>query len=182
MGRKKLDIARLDSVKARQVKYSKRKVGLLKKAKELSILCDVDVAVVMFSPSGKPTHFVGHDKDISAVLDRFCKLSLDDREQRKAYTMKALEKAYEKLNLDGGDLENHTIDRREQLGVQTQQLNELKKKLFEKKELLRDWKNPYNVESLEKIKIMEDHLQTTLYKLKDLKFELSEREIEGWSF
>ncbi|XP_065867791.1 agamous-like MADS-box protein AGL65 [Euphorbia lathyris] len=154
MGRKKLQITRLDSVKARQIKYSKRKVGLLKKAKELAILCDVDVAVVMFSPTGKPSHYVGHDKDLSAILDKLCKLSLEDRERRKTYTMK----------------------------VQTQQLNELKKKLAEKIELLRDWKNPYNVESLEKIKIMEDHLQTVLYKLKDLKFEVSEREIEGWSF
>ena len=62
MGRRKLKIQRLESMKARQAKYSKRKTGLVKKAKELAILCDVDVALLLFSPTEKPTLFVGQDK------------------------------------------------------------------------------------------------------------------------
>lgn len=62
MGRRKLTIKRLESMKARQTKYSKRKVGLLKKAKELSVLCDTDLALLMFSPTGKPSLFIGHNK------------------------------------------------------------------------------------------------------------------------
>lgn len=59
MGRVKLKIRRLESSSNRQVTYSKRRSGILKKAKELSILCDIDIVLLMFSPSGKPTIFSG---------------------------------------------------------------------------------------------------------------------------
>ena len=39
-GRKKIKISRITSQKSRQVTFNKRKVGLMKKAMELSILCD----------------------------------------------------------------------------------------------------------------------------------------------
>ncbi|XP_052485203.1 MADS-box transcription factor 50-like [Gossypium raimondii] len=61
MGRRKLKIQRLEDMKARQAIYSMRKRGILKKAKELSILCDVEVVLSLSSPSGKPTLFVGQD-------------------------------------------------------------------------------------------------------------------------
>lgn len=53
MGRVKLKIKKLESISNRQVTFSKRKSGILKKAKELSILCDIDIALLMFSPTGK---------------------------------------------------------------------------------------------------------------------------------
>ncbi|GLJ52122.1 hypothetical protein SUGI_1108610, partial [Cryptomeria japonica] len=55
MGRVKLTIKRLENSNNRQVTFSKRRNGIIKKAKELSILCDVDIALIMFSPTGKPT-------------------------------------------------------------------------------------------------------------------------------
>ncbi|KAL0757276.1 hypothetical protein Bca101_094944 [Brassica carinata] len=62
MGRVKLKIKRLESTGNRQVTYSKRKSGILKKAKELSILCDIDIVLLMFSPTGKPTVFHGEHR------------------------------------------------------------------------------------------------------------------------
>jgi MADS-box transcription factor len=53
MGRAKIEIKRIDNATNRQVTFSKRRNGLLKKAYELSVLCDADVAVIMFSPTGK---------------------------------------------------------------------------------------------------------------------------------
>ena len=38
---------------SRQVRFSKRRAGLFKKAFELSLLCDADVALLVFSPAGK---------------------------------------------------------------------------------------------------------------------------------
>lgn len=49
-------------MKARQTKYSKRKIGILKKARELAVLCDTDLALLMFSPTGKPSLCVGQNK------------------------------------------------------------------------------------------------------------------------
>jgi hypothetical protein len=65
MGRVKLTIKRLENTNNRQVTYSKRRNGILKKAKELSILCDIDIALIMFSPTGKPTLCLGERRSVS---------------------------------------------------------------------------------------------------------------------
>lgn len=53
MGRGKIEIKRIENANSRQVTFSKRRSGLLKKARELSVLCDAEVAVIVFSKSGK---------------------------------------------------------------------------------------------------------------------------------
>ncbi|KAK2971818.1 hypothetical protein RJ640_005944 [Escallonia rubra] len=53
MGRGKIVIRRIDNSTSRQVTFSKRRNGLLKKAKELAILCDAEVGVVIFSSTSK---------------------------------------------------------------------------------------------------------------------------------
>ncbi|XP_062157932.1 agamous-like MADS-box protein AGL104 [Alnus glutinosa] len=70
MGRVKLQIKRIENTTNRQVTFSKRRNGLIKKAYELSVLCDVDVALIMFSPSGRVSHFSGN-KSIEEILARY---------------------------------------------------------------------------------------------------------------
>ncbi|XXG63593.1 hypothetical protein AAC387_Pa05g1744 [Persea americana] len=53
MGRGKIVIRRIDNSTNRQVTFSKRRNGLLKKAKELAILCDAEVGLIVFSSTGK---------------------------------------------------------------------------------------------------------------------------------
>ncbi|XP_031475337.1 MADS-box transcription factor 6-like isoform X2 [Nymphaea colorata] len=53
MGRGKVELKRIENVTSRQVTFSKRRNGLLKKAFELSLLCDVEVSLIIFSPSGR---------------------------------------------------------------------------------------------------------------------------------
>ncbi|KAK4390488.1 Agamous-like MADS-box protein [Sesamum angolense] len=60
MGRVKLQIKKIENTTNRQVTFSKRRNGLIKKAYELSVLCDVDVALIMFSPSGRVSIFSGN--------------------------------------------------------------------------------------------------------------------------
>lgn len=57
MGRAKIEIKRIENKTNRGVTYSKRRKGLLKKAYELSVLCDTDVALLMFSLTGRLTSF-----------------------------------------------------------------------------------------------------------------------------
>lgn len=57
MGRKKREIKKIESAASRQITFSKRRRGIFKKAEELSVLCDIDVAVIVFSPSGRGSHF-----------------------------------------------------------------------------------------------------------------------------
>nr|AIZ95391.1 MADS45 [Erycina pusilla] len=49
MGRGKIALKRIDNRTTRQVTFSKRRNGLLKKAKELAVLCDAEVGIIVFS-------------------------------------------------------------------------------------------------------------------------------------
>ena len=57
MGRGKIEIKKIENLNSRQVTFSKRRNGLLKKARELSVLCDAEVAVIIFSSTGKLYEF-----------------------------------------------------------------------------------------------------------------------------
>ncbi|XP_061363769.1 MADS-box protein FLOWERING LOCUS C-like [Gastrolobium bilobum] len=53
MGKKKVEMKRIEDKSRRLVTFSKRRKGLMKKARELSVLCDAKVALVIFSRPGK---------------------------------------------------------------------------------------------------------------------------------
>ncbi|KAJ0053525.1 hypothetical protein Pint_00310 [Pistacia integerrima] len=57
MVRGKTQMRRIENATSRQVTFSKRRNGLLKKAFELSVLCDAEVALIIFSPRGKLYEF-----------------------------------------------------------------------------------------------------------------------------
>ncbi|XP_068312350.1 MADS-box transcription factor 23-like [Pyrus communis] len=71
MGRGKIVIRRIDNSTSRQVTFSKRRSGLLKKAKELAILCDAEVGVMIFSSTGKLYDFAS--TSIKSVIERYNK-------------------------------------------------------------------------------------------------------------
>ena len=57
MVRGKTEMRRIENAASRQVTFSKRRNGLLKKAYELSVLCDAEVALIVFSTRGKLYEF-----------------------------------------------------------------------------------------------------------------------------
>lgn len=52
-GRGKIEIKRIENTTNRQVTFCKRRNGLLKKAYELSVLCDAEVSLIVFSSRGR---------------------------------------------------------------------------------------------------------------------------------
>ncbi|KAL0699844.1 hypothetical protein Bca4012_055966 [Brassica carinata] len=93
MGRVKLEIKRIENTTNRQVTFSKRRNGLIKKAYELSILCDIDIALIMFSPSDRLSLFSGKTR-IEDVFARFINLPNQEREkdiQSKEYLLRILQ-------------------------------------------------------------------------------------------
>lgn len=71
MGRGKIVIRRIDNSTSRQVTFSKRRNGLLKKAKELAILCDAEVGVIIFSSTGKLYDFAS--TSMKSMIERYNK-------------------------------------------------------------------------------------------------------------
>nr|ABK23963.1 unknown [Picea sitchensis] len=78
MAREKIELKRIANASARQVTFSKRRKGLFKKAEELSILCAADVALIVFSSTGKLHDYSSsrnmHGKELEG-------LSLNDLQQ-----------------------------------------------------------------------------------------------------
>lgn len=58
-GRRKIEMKMIPSKSARQVAFSKRRLGIFKKANELCILTGCEIGIVVFSPGGKAFSF-GH--------------------------------------------------------------------------------------------------------------------------
>ncbi|KAE9622053.1 putative transcription factor MADS-MIKC family [Lupinus albus] len=69
MVRGKTQMRRIENATSRQVTFSKRRNGLLKKAFELSVLCDAEVALIIFSPRGKLYEF--SSSSMQETIERF---------------------------------------------------------------------------------------------------------------
>ncbi|KAJ8752815.1 hypothetical protein K2173_008550 [Erythroxylum novogranatense] len=69
MVRGKIQLKRIENVASRQVAFSKRRNGLLKKARELSVLCDAEVSVIVFSQRGRLFEFSSHG--MPKTMDRY---------------------------------------------------------------------------------------------------------------
>ncbi|KAG5541476.1 hypothetical protein RHGRI_021335 [Rhododendron griersonianum] len=75
-GRVKRQVVRIENDAKRQLTFSRRRNGLIKKAYELSVLCNIDVALVFHSPDGHFSHFSAKSR-IEDVLYRFVSLGHD---------------------------------------------------------------------------------------------------------
>ncbi|VDD74149.1 unnamed protein product [Mesocestoides corti] len=69
MGRKKIDIKKINDEKTLLVTFAKRKVGLFNKAFELSQLCECQVAILIFTNKNRLHKFASHDLD--SIVKRY---------------------------------------------------------------------------------------------------------------
>ncbi|KAG5104804.1 hypothetical protein JHK82_041774 [Glycine max] len=75
MGRGKIEIKRIENTTNRQVTFCKRRNGLLKKAYELSVLCDAEVALIVFSSRGRLYEYANNS--VKATIERYKKACSD---------------------------------------------------------------------------------------------------------
>ncbi|KAJ4890777.1 Agamous-like MADS-box protein AGL17 [Raphanus sativus] len=78
MGRGKIVIQRIDDSTSRQVTFSKRRKGLIKKAKELAILCDAEVGLIIFSNTDKLYDFAS--SSLKSTIERFNKTRMEQQQ------------------------------------------------------------------------------------------------------
>ncbi|KAI7830755.1 hypothetical protein BC939DRAFT_260538 [Gamsiella multidivaricata] len=69
MGRKKIQIKTIMDERNRQVTFQKRRFGLMKKAMELSVLCDCQIGLIIFNSNNKLVQYSSHD--IDSILLRY---------------------------------------------------------------------------------------------------------------
>ncbi|XP_020533760.1 agamous-like MADS-box protein AGL30 isoform X2 [Jatropha curcas] len=164
MGRVKLKIKKLENTNGRQATYGKRKHGIMKKAKELSILCDIDIILLMFSPTGKPSICKGK-KSIEEVIAKFAHLTPQERAKRKLESLEALKKTFKKLD--------HDVNIPEFLGTSSQTTEDLsnqsrllQNQLSEAHKRLSYWSNPDKINSIEHLGQLENSLRESLNQIR----------------
>ncbi|KAL7089326.1 hypothetical protein ACP275_13G180500 [Erythranthe tilingii] len=68
MGRRKIEIKKIEKKSSLQVTFTKRRMGLFRKASELSVLCGAEIAILVQSPADKIFSY-GHPS-VEALVDR----------------------------------------------------------------------------------------------------------------
>ncbi|XP_073288517.1 agamous-like MADS-box protein AGL15 isoform X1 [Primulina huaijiensis] len=156
MGRGKIEIKKIENANSRQVTFSKRRAGLLKKAHELAVLCDADVAVIVFSSTGRLFEF--SSSEMKSILSRYNKCldstqvaaleyNLEKQEQKEVDVLKEeiLKLKSKQLQLLGKDL----------TGASLQELRELEEQLNEGLLCVKERKEQILMQQLAQSKIQE---------------------------
>ncbi|KAK3005312.1 hypothetical protein RJ639_016639 [Escallonia herrerae] len=87
MGRGKIEVKRIENNTSRQVTFSKRRNGLFKKTHELSVLCDAQIGLIVFSNKGKLFEYCTPSLSMGQIVERYLKTTgacipqHDNREQ-----------------------------------------------------------------------------------------------------
>ncbi|XP_078526682.1 myocyte-specific enhancer factor 2B-like [Lissotriton helveticus] len=101
MGRKKIQISRILDQRNRQVTFTKRKFGLMKKAYELSVLCDCEIALIIFNSTSRLFQYASTDMD--KVLLKYTEYSEPHESRTNSDILETLKR--KGVGLDSPDLE-----------------------------------------------------------------------------
>ncbi|CAA2998924.1 MADS-box SVP-like [Olea europaea subsp. europaea] len=118
MVRQKIQIKKIDNLTARQVTFSKRRKGLLKKAQELSTLCDAEIALIIFSATGKLFDY--SSSSVRKLIERYnqhsescgilCQPSERGNGDHAMLNKELVDKTLELRQLKGEDLQGLCLD------------------------------------------------------------------------
>ncbi|CAN1188727.1 MADS-box protein SVP [Linum perenne] len=126
MAREKIKIRKIDNLTARQVTFSKRRRGLIKKAEELGILCDAEVALIIFSATGKLFDYSSssmkgtlarysmHSNNLNKLDQPFLELQLENSNYIRLIK-EVSDKTHQLRQLRGEDLNGLNIEELQQL-------------------------------------------------------------------
>ncbi|XP_008237145.1 PREDICTED: MADS-box protein SVP-like isoform X6 [Prunus mume] len=169
MTRRKIQIKKIDNTTARQVTFSKRRRGLFKKAQELSTLCDAEIALVVFSATGKLFEFTS--SSVQQVIERHHLLSSDFDKlnhpslELQSFCMSQLESSTSAAL--SKEIAEKTHELRKLRGEELQELNmkelqELEKLLGSGLRRVRDAKGSQLMQENKRLKQMENRQVQTL--------------------
>ncbi|CAN1216180.1 MADS-box protein JOINTLESS [Linum perenne] len=127
MAREKIQIRKIDNATARQVTFSKRRRGLFKKAEELSVLCDADVALIIFSSTGKLFEYSSssmkeilerhnlHSKNLEKLEQPSLELQLVENSNFTRLSQEIAEKTRQLREMRGEEVQGLSIEQLQQV-------------------------------------------------------------------
>ncbi|KAL0691874.1 hypothetical protein Bca4012_091553 [Brassica carinata] len=151
MGRGRVELKRIENKINRQVTFAKRRNGLLKKAYELSVLCDAEVSLIVFSNRGKLYEFCS-TSNMLKTLERYQKCSYGSVEVNNK-PAKELENSYREYLKLKGRYENLQRQQRNLLGedlgpLNSKELEQLERQLDGSLKQVRCIKTQYMLDQL----------------------------------
>ncbi|XP_057425068.1 truncated transcription factor CAULIFLOWER D-like isoform X2 [Lotus japonicus] len=97
MGRGKVVLERIQNKINRQVTFSKRRSGLLKKAFELSLLCDAEIALIIFSSRGKLFQY--SSTDMCRIIEKYRESCFNSMSQTGDLSEHQSQRLYQELSV-----------------------------------------------------------------------------------
>ncbi|KAJ1266908.1 hypothetical protein BS78_07G016200 [Paspalum vaginatum] len=154
MARGKVQLRRIENPVHRQVTFCKRRAGLLKKARELSVLCDAHIGIIIFSAHGKL-----YDLATTGTMDQLI-------ERYKTASGEAA------LQGDGGG--DHRMDPKQETMVLQQEINLLQKGL---RYIYGNRANEHM--TVEELNALERYLEIWMYNIRSAKMQIMIQEIQA---
>ncbi|KAG2302006.1 hypothetical protein Bca52824_030657 [Brassica carinata] len=174
MGRGKVELKRIENKINRQVTFAKRRNGLLKKAYELSVLCDAEIALLIFSNRGKLYEFCSSPSGMNKTVEKYRKHSYATMDPNQS--AKDLQEKYQDyLNLKSRvEILQHS--QRHLLGeeiaeMEVNELEKLERQVDASLRQIRSTKARFMLDQLSDLKTKEEMLLETN---RDLKRKLEE--------
>ncbi|XP_071731003.1 agamous-like MADS-box protein MADS2 [Rutidosis leptorrhynchoides] len=143
MGRGRVELKRIENKINRQVTFAKRRNGLLKKAYELSVLCDAELALIIFSNRGKLYEFCS-TSNMLKMLERYQNCTYSSME----------------VNRSANDAEQSSYKEYMKLKAKYESLQQYQRQLFGEN------LGPLNLKELEKL---ERQLDSTLRQIRSIR-------------
>ncbi|KAL6658772.1 hypothetical protein ACP70R_002812 [Stipagrostis hirtigluma subsp. patula] len=154
MARGKVQLRRIENPVHRQVTFCKRRAGLLKKAKELSVLCDAHIGIIIFSAHGK-LFDLATNGDMEQLIERYKTASGD--------------------GLQGGDGGgDQRMDPKQETMVLQQEINLLQKGL---RYIYGNRANEHM--TVEELNALERYLEIWMYNIRSAKMQIMIQEIQA---
>nr|AUO28995.1 AGL6-1 [Cymbidium sinense] len=159
MGRGRVELKRIENKINRQVTFSKRRNGIMKKAYELSVLCDAEIALIIFSSRGKLFEF--GSPDITKTLERYQRCTFtpqtihpNDHETLNWYQeLSKLKAKYESLQRSQRHLLGEDLDM-----LSLKELQQLERQLESSLSQARQKRTQLMLDQMEELKKKERHL------------------------
>ncbi|KAJ4953358.1 hypothetical protein NE237_030190 [Protea cynaroides] len=169
MVRGKTQMKRIENATSRQVTFCKRRNGLLKKAFELSVLCDAEVGLIVFSPRGKLCEY--SSSSMQRTVDRYQRLARGVQNNSKAIEQSIQNLKYEAASM-AKEIEILEVPKRKLLGDELEscaieELQQIESQLVQSLSNIRGRKTQLFKEQIEQLKEKERILKAENGRLRE---------------
>ncbi|GLU22263.1 hypothetical protein SLE2022_383520 [Rubroshorea leprosula] len=156
MARGKVQMKRIENPVHRQVTFCKRRAGLLKKARELSVLCDAEIGIFIFSAHGKRYELA-----------------------TKGTMLELIERYMKSTGLRGAQLDEHqAMDTSQHLEMAKREINLLKQEINILQKGPRLFGGEIGTMTLDELLLFEKNLELWIYHTRSAKMDIIFQEIQ----